>query len=322
MELIICIAIFAFVLLIFAGFYNLLKGRRNQESDRLRQRLRVVSPKGERSQTINIVRKSRVLSNVLWLDSLLRNIPFLQKIDRILLQSNLQYPLGVFFLSSILLAFFGYGVTSYITGNTLFSVLAAVVLSIIPFFCILMKRNFRMKKFEKQLPGALDMVARSLKAGHAFTGGLQMVAEEFDDPIGGEFAIVIEEFNFGVGIKEALIKLTERIDCPDLKFLTIAVTIQRETGGDLAEILENIASLIRERFKLHDKILTLSGEGRISAKVLIAIPFGLGIWFYLSNPGYIKILLFDPIGQKLIFIAVIMMAVGIFTMKKLISIKV
>lgn len=323
MELIICISLFFFILSIIIGIFYLFRSKLNSESNTVHHRLKKVSTLQERrKQAINIMLQRRKLSNIQWLDHLLWNIPFLQKIDRILQQSNLRYPLGVFLLTSFFLAFFGFTCAFYLTKSPLLSMPVAVLLSIIPLFYIVIKKKSRMKKFEKQLPEALDMLARSLRAGHAFSGGLQMVAEEFDDPMGSEFAKIVDQINFGVAIKDALMNFAERVDVSDLKYLVVAVTIQRESGGDLAEILENIAILIRERFKLHDRVLTLSAEGRLSSKILIAVPLFLAFYFFLSQPDYMKILITDPIGQVLVISSVVMMTVGVLVMQKLIAIKV
>ncbi len=323
MELIICISIFFFILFIVIGIFYLFRGKLNSESNTVHQRLKKVSTLQERrSQAINIVLQRRKLSNIRWLDLLLRNIPFLQKIDHILQQSNLRYPLGVFLLSSLFLAFFGFICAFYLAKSPLLSVPVAVLLSIIPLFYIVIKKKKRLKKFEKQLPEALDMLARSLRAGHAFSGGLEMVAEEFDDPMGSEFTKIVDQINFGVAVKDALKNFAERIDVHDLKYLVVAFTIQRESGGDLAEILEKISILIRERFKLYDRVLTLSAEGRLSAKILIAVPLLLAFYFFLSQPGYVEILITDPIGQVLVVFSAAMMTVGVFVMQKLIAIKV
>jgi len=180
-----------------------------------------------------------------------------------------------------------------------------------------------MKKFDAQLPDALDLMARALKAGHALPGSLQMVATEFDEPIGGEFAKVVEEVNFGMSVEDALQNMTKRFgSSSDLKFFAIAVMIQRETGGNLAEILESISRVIRERFKLMGTIRTLAAEGKLSAIILVAIPFFVAFALSIMNPKYISVLVTDPTGKAMVFIALIMMALGIFVMKKIIQIKV
>ncbi len=322
MELIICISIFFFILFFIIGILYLFRSKLDPESNIVHQRLKAVTLKERRLQAINIMLQRRKLSNILWLDHLLRYIPFLQKIDLILQQSNLRYPLGVFFLIALFLAFFGYACVFYLTGSHQLSAPAAVLLGIIPLFYIVIKKKNRTKRFEEQLPEALDMLARSLRAGHAFSGGLQMVAEEFDDPMGTEFAKMVDQINFGVAIKDALMNLAERVEVPDLKYLVVAVTIQRESGGDLAEILENISTLIRERFKLQGRVLILSAEGRLSAKILIAVPIFLALYFFMSQPGYVEILITDPMGQICVICSVVLMVIGTFVMQKIVAIKV
>ena len=154
-----------------------------------------------------------------------------------------------------------------------------------------------MEKFERQLPEALELVSRSLKAGHAFTGGLKMVAEEFGDPVGVEFGRTLDEINFGVGVPEALTNLTQRIECEDLKFFAVSVIIQRETGGNLAEILESLGRLIRERFKFQGRVRVLSGEGRISAIVLVAIPFFIAGLLFPDQAGIYRNIAYRPHRQ-------------------------
>ena len=149
-----------------------------------------------------------------------------------------------------------------------------------------------------------------------------MVADEMDDPIGDEFDKTLNEINFGVGAPEALKTLASRVDCLDLKFFVIAVVIQRETGGNLAEILENIARIIRERFKLHGRIRILAAEGKLSAAILTGLPFVTAFVLLLANPDYIKILIRDPLGRALAGLVLSLMILGIFSMRKMIAIKV
>ncbi len=179
-----------------------------------------------------------------------------------------------------------------------------------------------MEKFQSQLPEALDLVARALKAGQALSGALKMVADEMDDPVGDEFDKTLNEINFGVGVPEALKNLASRVDCLDLKFFVIAVVIQRETGGNLAEILENIAHIIRERFKLYGRIRILAAEGKLSAIILTGLPFLTAFVLLFANPEYIQILARDPLGRVLAGAGISLMILGIFSMKRMIAIKV
>ena len=216
----------------------------------------------------------------------------------------------------------GFAVASYVTRWFLVWLAVGALLGALPILYVYIKKQKRINRFEEQLPEAMDMLARSLKAGHAFTGGLQMVGQEFADPMGTEFSKTLDEINFGVAYEDALKSLSSRIDSDDLKLFVISVIIQRTSGGNLAEILENIGRLIRERFKLKGNIKTLTAEGRISAYILIALPFFLGYVMYLLNPSYISTLFTDPIGHFLIAGACVMMIIGAFVMKRMVDIKV
>ena len=154
-----------------------------------------------------------------------------------------------------------------------------------------------MAVFERQLPDGLGLIARALRAGHAFTSGMKLAADEFGDPLGPELQDTLDEINFGVSVPEALKNLARRVDCPDLSFFVVSVILQRETGGNLSEIIENLAALMRERFRFRGKVRTLSAEGKLSAVVLLLIPFVLFGFLYLTNRPYVESLMFDPIGK-------------------------
>ena len=178
-----------------------------------------------------------------------------------------------------------------------------------------------MKKFQRQLPEALELMARSLRAGHAFTSGMKTAADEFDDPLGTEFHATMDEINFGISVTAALKSLASRVDCPDVNYFVVSVILQYETGGNLADIIESIAYLIRERFKFQGKIRALSAEARWSAYILIALPFLLMIVFHLISPEYLTPLFSEPIGRIVAGIAAFMMGIGIFVMKRMINIR-
>jgi tight adherence protein B len=212
---------------------------------------------------------------------------------------------------------------AYLFGRS--SILAAGIAfaaALVPFLYLLNKKQKRTAKFQSQLPEALDMIARSMRAGHAFTTGMRLAADEFADPLGTEFSYTMDEVNFGVSVPDALGNLLGRVDCSDLNFFVVAVILQRETGGNLAEIMEKIAHLIRERFKLLDKIQTLSAEGKLSAAILTAIPFVVAGIVYVMNPKYIMILATEPAGRILVLAAIILMIVGFYVMRRIIRIKV
>jgi tight adherence protein B len=179
-----------------------------------------------------------------------------------------------------------------------------------------------MQRFEQQLPEGLDLMGRALRAGHAFPTAIKMVAEEMKDPIGGEFRILFDEMNYGVPQQTAMLNLASRTDSTDLSYFVIAVLIQRDSGGNLAELLDNISSIIRARLKLYGEIRTLSAEGRLSAWILGCLPFVTAGLINLLNPDFMKILWEDAAGINLIYGAVLMMAMGVLWMRKIIRIRV
>jgi tight adherence protein B len=237
-------------------------------------------------------------------------------------QSGTESTLGVFILLSIVLAFGGFVIGLWATSHALLSLFIGFFLGVFPFLYVYLKKKRRMEKFQRQLPDALDLIARALKAGHAFTGGLKMVGDELGEPVGTEFEKTLHEINFGSGVPEALKGLSQRVDCPDLRFFIISVIIQRETGGNLAEILGKISYLIRERFKLQSRVQVLASEGKLSAIILIAIPFVIALALSVLNPVYMKTLFVDPVGKALVAFALVMMVIGIVVMKRMIEIRV
>jgi len=327
MDILPVVIIFIAVVVVIEGIFLLatfLFASRDPEKRRIAQQLRTLSRQRERlfAGGIDITKKQRELSSIPWLSRVLFRVRHLLPTDRLLEQANSPYPVGVFILSAIVLFAVGTLIFNLLTKTFLVGLLAGSVLASLPFLYLIFQKNRRIKKFNSQLPDALDLIARSLKAGHAFPGGLEMVTREFKDPLGVEFAKVVDEINFGLGVDEALRNLTQRIDSPDLKFFAIASSVQRETGGNLAEILESIARVIRERFKLQGTIRTLSAEGRLSAVILVALPFGVAAVLSVLNPKYTSLLFTDPVGKTMVMIALTMMILGIFVIKKTIKIKV
>jgi tight adherence protein B len=191
-----------------------------------------------------------------------------------------------------------------------------------PFLYIKVKRTRRMRKFEETFPEALDLVARALKAGHAFATGLKMVADEMDEPVGPEFRKTFDEQNFGLPLKDALANLTDRMPLLDVRFFATAVLIQRETGGNLSEILENLAHVVRERFKILRQVRVYTAHGRLTGYVLLALPAFLAIALMFINPEHMQLLFRERIGHMLLMSAVVMQTVGYFWIKQVVKIEV
>ena len=321
MDILIAMTIFILTLTLIEGAYYGLRRMRSREKREVLRRLRGFSTTEYEREIIDIMRKG-VLSDVPWLNRMLLSFRWTDKLSRMIEQSGTESTLGVFILLSIVLASGGFVISLWVASSALLSLIIAFFLGVFPFLYVYLKKKRRMEKFQRLLPDALDLIARALKAGHAFTGGLKMVGDELEEPVGTEFEKTLHEINFGSGIPEALKNLTRRVDCPDLRFFIISVIIQRETGGNLAEILAKIAHLIRERFKLQSRVQVLSAEGKLSAIILIAIPFVIALALSVLNPVYIKTLFIDPVGKALVAFALVMMVIGIVVMKRMIQIKV
>jgi tight adherence protein B len=192
----------------------------------------------------------------------------------------------------------------------------------LPFFVLKVKRTRRMRKFEEEFPEALDLVSRALKAGHAFATGLKMVADEMPEPIGPEFRKTFDEQNFGLPLKDALTNLTVRIPLLDVRFFSTAVLIQRETGGNLSEILENLAHVVRERFKILRQVRVYTAHGRLTGYVLLGLPVFLAIALAFINPEHMQLLFREHIGHMMLGATVVMQTIGYFWIRQVVKIEV
>ena len=198
----------------------------------------------------------------------------------------------------------------------------ALTMGALPLFWLLFRRKRRLKAFAKQLPDALELVARALRAGHSLASGFSLVSDEMNAPIGKEFGRVFDEQNLGIAMEDALDNMTDRIPNLDLRFFATAVVLQRQTGGDLSEILDKIGYLVRERFKIWGQVQALTGEGRLSGIVLLALPPALFLAVYRLNPEYVMPLFTDPMGRKMLAGGLIMQLLGALVIRKIVNIKV
>ena len=197
-----------------------------------------------------------------------------------------------------------------------------ICVGFVPFLLLWMKRGRRFKKFAKQLPDAMELIARALRSGHSLNSGIHVVVEEMPVPISTEFLLAYEEQNLGVPIDQALKGMLKRMPNMDLKFFVTAVAIQKQAGGDLAEVLDKIGYIIRERFKIMGMVQALTGEGRISGVVLQALPIGLFLVMYYINPDYVNLLFEEELGRTMLFYAILLQIAGAFVIKKIVNIKI
>ena len=230
-------------------------------------------------------------------------------------------------LSTVLLIALGLGgglafLAFSLTRQPLAILVAGPIGFALPWLYLKGKRSKRLHKFEEEFPEALDLIARALKAGHAFVTGLKMVADEMSEPVGPEFRKTFDEQNFGLPLKDALDNLTARMPSLDVRFFATAVLIQRETGGNLSEILETLAHVVRERFKILRQVRVHTAHGRFTGYVLLALPAVLGIALMFINPDHMNLLFREPLGQYMLMTAMVMQAVGYMWIKQVIKIEV
>ena len=324
MEILISIGIFVTIILLIEGGFYAYHAYLNPKMKQVKRRLRHSGGPASikiQQEAQSIIRQ-RSKSDLPWFNDILSRMSRLAPLERLLVQANSQMPLGVFVLLSGLTACVGAIIAAMFNLNLLAMLGAALGGGFLPFLGMRFKRQSRFKEFQRQLPDALDLMARALRAGHAFSVGMKMVGDELPEPIGPEMSRAVEEISFGIDIPEALKNLSTRIECVDLKFFITALIVQRETGGNLAELIESISRLIRLRFELFGRIKALSAEGKMSALVLIVLPFLLLFGLTWINPQYMDPLYSDPTGQAMLAGALIWMGVGAFIMKQMIEIKV
>ena len=287
----------------------------------IRKRMRRSLAAATEEESRDIIKK-KVLSDVPFLNQLLSSLPGLERLELQMRQANVKYTVGFFILLSAALGFMGYVVVGLFMRAPGVALMVGLGAACLPLLDLRSKRKKRMARFEKQLPDGLGLIARSLRAGHAFASGMKFAAEEFADPLGPEFEETLDEINFGLSVPEALKNLSRRVDCPDLSFFVVAVILQRETGGNLAEIIDNLAHLMRERFRFRGKVRIVSAEGRLTGKILVAVPLVMFAAMYLLNPEYAGKLIFDPLGRAMAGGALFLMIIGALVIGRIVKLDV
>ncbi|MGQ0442055.1 MAG: type II secretion system F family protein [Methylophilaceae bacterium] len=323
------IVFYAFAILLFAAVIFLIESAylwwtstRGEEAKRIERRLRLMSAGAHGNNEQLSILKQRFLSESPTAERLLLQVPRIHSLDRILEQSDIGWSVAKLFTYVLVTFIVTISLCSYMRFPILVSIAISILIAYIPFMLVFHARKKRMTQFEIQLPEVTDLISRSLRAGHAFPSAIQMVSEEMPDPVATEFRITFDEINYGIGMNEALQNLATRIPLTDLRYFVIAVLIQRESGGNLAEILGNISKIIRERLKLLSKIRVLSAEGKMSAWVLGLLPFAVGAVISVVNPKYMSTLFTDPVGLKMVGAGAVMIILGVLWMRSIIRIRV
>jgi len=322
---------YGFAVLLFAACFLMIEGgclwwsgTHGRGAKRIAKRLQVMSARGDGGARVSILKQRRYSASA-GVERLLRRLPPLLPVARLdwqLLQSGLRWSVAQFLARAALLLAAGVVLAVCWRAPPPVSLLLVVLAPALPYLFLLRTRSARLHKIEMQLPEAADFLARALRAGHSFSNVLQMVGDELPEPLSGEFRFAYEEVNYGVPMNEALQNLALRIPLTDLRYLIIAVLIQRESGGNLAEILNSIGRIIRARLRLLGQVRVLSAEGRMSAWILGLLPLVVMLVMAVVNPRYISLLWTDAIGVRLLWYAGAMIAFAVLWMRSVIRIRV
>ncbi len=309
------------VLILVAALFAATQGR---GQERIRRRLEAIAKaqkRGQSSLELQLIR-NELLSDLPMLHRLLLRWSWSGRFREYIAQAGMKIKLGKLFLFSAVLALGAYLLGQQLSHNQLVGAGASIVGALLPFGYVAFKRKRRLREFEKNFPEAIDLLGRAVRAGHAFSTGIEMISQELPEPVAGEFRITFEEQNFGLPLKEALLNLAERVPLIDVQFFVVAILIQKETGGNLAEILDNLSRVVRERFKIYGEVRTRTAQGRMTAGILIALPPLMALMLQVVNPDYIGILFKDPVGPYILAAAAIMQVIGSVILWKIVHIEV
>jgi len=309
------VAVFAFSVLV-------LLERRSSQARILRDRLSAAQQPAETPEPAAVLLRDEMLSRIPALDTILRRSERVSALQKMLAQGQVNVRAGNFLMGCAVSAVV-FGLLFMVAGgNAMFGWAGGVLGFFIPYAYASHKRAKRFQRFEERFPEAIDTLARAVRAGHAFTTALEMIATEVSEPVAGEFRQLFEEQKYGLPVRDALLNLTDRVPLVDVKFFVTAVMLQRETGGNLAEILDNLSYVIRERFKILRQVRVHTAQGRLTMVLLMALPPTIVLIMMTLNPGFIRPLFTDPVGHALIVAGITLQTVGYFFIRRIIRIQV
>ncbi|QPF73551.1 type II secretion system F family protein [Roseateles sp. DAIF2] len=311
---------FLAVVLSLEGLYNLWASRHSPEARRIAARLAALAE--DAPVGIASIAREQTTERLPRLNALLARFAPGQRLRRTVGASAMNTSPAELLLLSLALGACGALLPVLLAKPPAFGLALALVLAALPWWRVASRASARIARIERQFPEALDLMSRAMRAGHAFPSAVKMVADEMAPPLARDFRILFDEMNYGVPANEALARFAERLPIADVSYFVVAVMIQRESGGNLAELLDKIAALVRQRLNLLGEIRTLSAEGRLSAVILTALPFGVALVVNIVNPEFMTVLWTDPLGLRMVAVALFMMAVGILWMRRIIRIRV
>ncbi len=315
-------SVFFFVSTLVGFIFLMWKESHFKQKRQIKKRLLLMSAGGmQGNETLNLY-KEKALKDAGIIEKLALELPRVAKLDRMLLRSKLPLNATTFILGS--LAFGGLGIALAFALNAQVALIVALPLLCggLPYFFLRASEQSTLRKFKEQYPSALDLLARAVRSGHALSSAMNMVAEEMEDPIRSEFATLVDEIKLGLTINEALNNLCKRVPVQDLRFFSISIQIQKETGGNIAEIFDNLSRLMRERDQFQRQVKALTAEGRMSAGILIALPILLFAYLYFVNFDYISLLWTEEIGRQMMLIGIASQIVGIIFIRKIVKIEI
>ena len=321
-ALVIALLVFVVVALGTFAVASLFDQRRAQ-ARLIKDRLATVqkAPEREPNEELALLRDEQ-LSKIPALDSLLRRSARVSAIQEALLQAGMKFRAGNF-LAMCILCGAACGVAALVwSRNPAVTWAALIIGAFIPYAVVSYRRQKRFEKIEELFPEAIDTLARAVRAGHAFTTALEMISNEISEPLATEFRKLYEEQKFGMPVRDALMNLTERVPLVDVKFFVTAVMLQRETGGNLAEILDNLSYVIRERFKIQRQVRVHTAQGRLTMALLMGMPPAVVLILRIFSPDFVRPLFVDPIGHLLIVVSIALQTIGYFVIRKIIKIQV
>ena len=320
------VLVFVFTFLIVAGlvFVVWVYVGADPTQERIRKRMSAVhraQRRGDVSQNLVLVR-DEMLSGVPMLHQILLRWSWASKLQEFISQAGMTVRPGKILLFALALGLGTYSVMGFVTHFPLAAIVLGLFAGALPLLFVAWKRHQRLRKFEERFPEALDLLGRAVRAGHAFTTGLEMISKECSEPLAGEFRATFEEQNFGLPFRDALLNLAERVPLVDVRFFVTALLIQKETGGNLAEILDGLAHVIRDRFRIYRDVQVKTAQGKLTAAILIAMPIVMAFALNVMNHEYMKVLFEDPRGPYILAVAGVMQLIGSMLLWKIIHFEV
>jgi tight adherence protein B len=310
MGALIAILTFLVVVVVFLGIWVFAGAEGNQEQIRKRMSsVHKAERRGDVSLNLKLVR-DEMMSGVPWIHQLMLKWSWSSNLQDFVMQSGMSMKPAKLLIISAIAGIGSYLVAGYFLAHFYYMLPIAIIAMLLPIAVVAFKRKRRLRKFEEHFPEALDLLGRAVRAGHAFTTGLEMISKECAEPLAGEFRTAFEEQNFGLPLRDALLNLAERVPIIDVRFFVTALLIQKETGGNLAEILDGLARVIRDRFRIYREVQVRTAQGRLTAGILIALPVIVLLLLSGINPTYIGVLFTDPKGPLILAIAAGLQAIG------------